>query len=237
MLMASPRKLPLFPLNTVLFPGDDIPLQVFEERYALLIKDCMAGDRRFGVVLIKAGPEVGGTAETHTVGTVARIVQVTDIGEGRSFVSAHGEERFRLLSRHDDRPYPVGEVQLLEDGPQHGGDPERREEAGHLASEEAANGELASVASLVRSTAGDLLSLVMGMSGGWTGDPSLPHDPTALSYYVPKLLRIDLTERQQLLETATTADRLGVEALMLQARVDALKARVSARLRGRFGRN
>ena len=56
------RELPLFPLPTVLFPGMALPLHVFEERYKLMIGECIRDSRPFGVVLIKSGPEVGGDA-------------------------------------------------------------------------------------------------------------------------------------------------------------------------------
>ena len=49
------RVLPLFPLNTVLFPGAALPLQIFEERYKQMLQDCLAADSRFGAVLIKEG--------------------------------------------------------------------------------------------------------------------------------------------------------------------------------------
>ncbi len=52
-------ELPLFPLNTVLFPGMKLPLHIFEERYKLMIDKCLEGDRTFGVSLIKLGSEVG----------------------------------------------------------------------------------------------------------------------------------------------------------------------------------
>ncbi|MCH8222137.1 MAG: LON peptidase substrate-binding domain-containing protein [Chloroflexi bacterium] len=72
--------LPIFPLNTVLFPGAPLPLRIFEPRYREMLKRCLDGDRRFGVALIKSGPEVGGPAEPHDVGTVARIERVRDEG-------------------------------------------------------------------------------------------------------------------------------------------------------------
>lgn len=52
--------LPMFPLGSVLLPGSPLPLQVFEPRYRAMLDDCLAGDQRFGVVLIERGFEVGG---------------------------------------------------------------------------------------------------------------------------------------------------------------------------------
>ncbi|MDP6513158.1 MAG: LON peptidase substrate-binding domain-containing protein, partial [SAR202 cluster bacterium] len=72
---SAERILPLFPLNSVLFPGASIPLQIFEDRYKQMLRDCLDADSRFGVVLIKSGREVGGSAEPHATGTVAQIVQ------------------------------------------------------------------------------------------------------------------------------------------------------------------
>ena len=69
----SVELLPLFPLNTVLFPNMVLPLHVFEERYKLMINTCLAQDKPFGVVLIYSGTEAGGPAVPHSVGTVARI--------------------------------------------------------------------------------------------------------------------------------------------------------------------
>ncbi len=215
--MATHRQLPLFPLNTVLFPGNAMPLQIFEPRYQRMLKDCMDGDRRFGVVLIKAGAEVGGRALTHAVGTVARIIQVNEIGQGRFFVSARGEERFRLVARHEDDPYPSGEVEPIKDEP--------------------GDGDLGTLAGTVGERASEFLNLVMGLGGGWAGRRTLPDTPERLSYYVPKLLRIDLAGRQSLLEAQTTSERLSAEADLLETQIDALKSRVSTELRGRFSAN
>src|SRR3546814_21025825 len=60
--------LPMFPLGSAVVPGAGLPLHVFEDRYRALMKDCMAGDREFGVVLIERGSEVGGRSEERRVG-------------------------------------------------------------------------------------------------------------------------------------------------------------------------
>ena len=107
--------LPIFPLNTVLFPGAPLPLRIFEPRYREMLKRCLDGDRRFGVALIKSGPEVGGPAEPHDVGTVARIERVRDEEMGAIPIFARGEERFRIVSLDRSQPYLIGEVESLGD--------------------------------------------------------------------------------------------------------------------------
>ena len=107
--------LPIFPLNTVLFPGAPLPLRIFEPRYREMLKRCLDGDRRFGVALIKSGPEVGGPAEPHDVGTVARIERVRDQEMGTIPIFARGEERFRIVGLDRSQPYLIGEVESLGD--------------------------------------------------------------------------------------------------------------------------
>ncbi|MBF6600779.1 MAG: LON peptidase substrate-binding domain-containing protein [Dehalococcoidia bacterium] len=71
----------LFPLQTVLFPGMRLPLHIFEERYKIMVRECIDEDAPFGVVLIRSGAEVGGGAIPHDVGTTARIIQVEYLDE------------------------------------------------------------------------------------------------------------------------------------------------------------
>lgn len=106
-------ELPLFPLNTVLFPGQLLPLHIFEDRYRLMIRRCLAEDLPFGVVLIKQGEEVGGAAEPHAVGTQARIVESTHLPDGAMDIVAVGMERFRIRRLFHDQPYLRGEVETL----------------------------------------------------------------------------------------------------------------------------
>ena len=107
-------ELPLFPLNTVLFPGMYLPLHVFEDRYKQLVGACLAEDRPFGVVCIREGvAEQGPLPVPHAIGCTAEIVQMRSLSEGRMYLVTVGQERFRILSLSDERPYLVGEVELL----------------------------------------------------------------------------------------------------------------------------
>jgi Lon protease-like protein len=106
-------RVPLFPLNTVLFPGGPLPLRIFEARYLDMVGRCLKEDSPFGVVLIREGGEVG-PAETHDVGTLARIVDWYQGSDGLLGVTARGDRRFRVLAteRQPDG-LNVGEIELL----------------------------------------------------------------------------------------------------------------------------
>jgi Lon protease-like protein len=108
------RELPLFPLNTVLFPSLPLPLHIFEERYKLMIGTCVVTDNLFGVCLIKDGVEVGGPAEPFEIGTVARIAEVERLPDGRMNLMTFGSGRFRLQEVIQREPYLIGRVQMLE---------------------------------------------------------------------------------------------------------------------------
>jgi ATP-dependent Lon protease len=105
----------MFPLGAVLFPSMVLPLHVFEPRYRALTRDCLAGDRRFGVVLIERGSEVGGGDVRFSVGTVAQIVEVAELPDGRFALGTVGVQRIRVVSWLDDDPYPRAEVEMWAD--------------------------------------------------------------------------------------------------------------------------
>jgi Lon protease-like protein len=109
------RRLPMFPLGTVLLPHAHLPLHIFEPRYRALVKDVLAGDREFGVVLIERGQEVGGGDARFGVGTVARVVQTAELPDGRWLLDAVGTERFRVTEWLPDDPYPLALVEIVDD--------------------------------------------------------------------------------------------------------------------------
>lgn len=103
--------LPMFPLGNVLVPGGVLQLHVFEPRYQSLVKDCVAAeDHEFGVVLIDRGHEVGGGDKRRPLGTVARMVQVAELDDGRYAVIAIGVRRIRVNAWLPDDPYPLADV-------------------------------------------------------------------------------------------------------------------------------
>ena len=104
------ERFPLFPLGLVLIPHELVPLHIFEERYKLMIGECIEDEREFGIVWLSDD----GLKE---IGCSARISKVLErFEDGRMNVLVEGSAPFRLLRRIEDLPYPAGDVELLEDG-------------------------------------------------------------------------------------------------------------------------
>ena len=78
--MTTTKLIPIFPLDLVLFPRQELPLRIFEPRYKQLVEDCMLGDGQFGVCLIDANNSVNGWDSPRLVGTIAKITKCEDIG-------------------------------------------------------------------------------------------------------------------------------------------------------------
>jgi Lon protease-like protein len=106
----------MFPLSTVLFPHATLTLHVFEPRYRALMHDCLEGDRRFGVVLIERGSEVGGGDERSSLGTRGVITKAAELPDGRWLLVVQGECLVEVEQWLPDDPYPVAlvaEVQVV----------------------------------------------------------------------------------------------------------------------------
>lgn len=103
------RRLPLFPLGVVLFPGMRLPLHIFEERYKLMIGRCLQWQAPFGVVLASGN----GIA---TIGCSALVEQVVKTYEdGRMDIVTTGQSAYRIQELHNDEPYLEGDVEFLDD--------------------------------------------------------------------------------------------------------------------------
>jgi uncharacterized protein len=113
-------ELPLFPLNTVLFPGGLLPLRIFEPRYLDMVGRCMREGTDFGVLLITSGEEAGPVEAMAAVGTGARVVDFNQLPDGLLGVMCRGSRRFRLRKhRVQSDGLKVGEVEwLAEPGPE-----------------------------------------------------------------------------------------------------------------------
>lgn len=186
-------ELPLFPLHLVLFPGRPLPLHIFEPRYRQMLRDCLASDRRFGVLAIRAGSETGPDAEIFEIGTVAQIETVDEFPDGRSDVFTRGVQRFRLLRLVPGTPYLKGEVELLEEPPavnNHGG-------------------QATQLRKLLR-------CYLAGLGAPRELLERIPSDPSELAYLAAAAIQVEIPEQQRLLELDSTAHRL--EAILRMVR-------------------
>jgi Lon protease-like protein len=116
------ERFPLFPLGLVLLPQELVPLHIFEERYKLMIGECLEQDSEFGIVWLADDG-------LRDIGCTARITRVIEqFDDGRMNILVEGDQPFRLVNRIEDLPYPAGDIEMLEDfDPE--GDPELAEQA------------------------------------------------------------------------------------------------------------
>jgi len=113
------QKIPLFPLQAVLFPGGPLPLKIFEPRYLDMISDCLKNDIGIGIVLIREGQEVGKAAKTYKTGTVCKITYWNKRSDGVLGVTVRGEQRFSIVSHYVDKSQLVtAEVELIPNDPE-----------------------------------------------------------------------------------------------------------------------
>jgi Lon protease-like protein len=101
-------RLPLFPLGIVLLPSEVVPLHIFEERYKLMIAECLENDGEFGIVWLSDG----GLREVGCTARVSEVLQ--ELEDGRMNILVAGDRPFRLARRIEDLPYPAGDVDLLD---------------------------------------------------------------------------------------------------------------------------
>lgn len=111
-------ELPMFPLEWVLLPGEELSLRIFERRYTALVGDLMhSGDPRFGVVLIARGREVGGGEQRNDIGAMAAVTDCTELGGGRYALRCLTGERIRVSQWLPDDPYPRADIEVWRDEP------------------------------------------------------------------------------------------------------------------------
>jgi uncharacterized protein len=190
-------EMPLFPLNTVLFPGQVLPLHIFEDRYRLMIRQCLAETKPFGVVLIRRGREVGETAEPYMVGTVAHIKESTHLPDGTMNIVSVGTERFRIHRLIHDQPYLRGEVEIIP-------------------MIESADAEtITTLARRVRHLVVRYIELIAEAAGLRIKVDTVPDTPQKVGYLAGIAMQIDNKEKQGLLDSATLSDILLAEITLL----------------------
>jgi Lon protease-like protein len=115
------ERFPLFPLGLVLLPQELVPLHIFEDRYKLMIDECLDGEREFGIIWLSDD----GLKQTGCAARIARVLERFE--DGRLNILVQGTEPFRLLRKIEDLPYPAGDVEVLHDDGD--GDEQTAEEA------------------------------------------------------------------------------------------------------------
>ena len=108
-------KLAMFPLGSVLFPGSVLPLRIFESRYLQLFAELIQKDSTFGTCLIEKGHEVGGQDSRFSYGTLCKITGSKELGENQLAVESLGVKRIMVKKWLPDNPYPVAQIEELED--------------------------------------------------------------------------------------------------------------------------
>ncbi|GBC92681.1 Lon protease [bacterium HR15] len=197
--MSELNRVPLFPLETVLFPHTMIPLHVFEARYRELVLYCLEHDSPFGVVLIREGEEVGGEVEPYEIGTLARIGRLRRLEDGRFQLLALGEERFRIRRLHRGlTSYLQADIEPWRDFPPFS--PEEQQ----------------ALTQAVADAFTEFLRAALEPYGLRTSEIRLPDDPVMLSFAVAGTLQVSLPFKQYLLELQDTCERLRLLHLVLQ---------------------
>ncbi len=202
-------ELPLFPLNSVLFPGASLPLHIFEERYKQMIGRCIESRSPFGVLLIRSGNEVDEPAEPFEVGTTARIARVQHLDKGRMNVVCVGEQRFRLLRRLSETPYAVGEVEPLR-------------------SCDGEGDEIREMADTVAALFAEYYRLYLAVSNQWSREVGMPRSPDGLADFVASRMAVGLWTKQRLLEELSVRRRMEMELETLADAIREMTPRVDA---------
>ncbi|HXN00584.1 MAG TPA: LON peptidase substrate-binding domain-containing protein [Candidatus Dormibacteraeota bacterium] len=195
--------LPLFPLNVVLFPHMPLPLHIFEPRYRQMIADCLEEGHSFGVVAIREGSETG-PSTPYDVGTLAKIVRIDRLDDGRMNILVMGASRFAVVRTADDRPYLRGEIRII---PESGDDLD-------------ATARLTEVTAISFRQYANLLRELVGEK---PDEAEPPMEPELLSYLIAAALNLQVPEKQTLLAEARTDSRLVLELRLLRKEIALLK--------------
>ncbi len=199
-------EIPLFPLNTVLFPGWPMPLHIFEPRYLEMVRYCTEESSPFGILLIKQGQAEGDAAVIpHDIGCLAAITQTERLEDGRLLIMAVGQERFRVNALKRDKLYLVGEIEQLPYLPEK-------------------TAPLQAAANKLHPLVLSYLTTLTSLADNIEFDPSqVPTEPEALSHMAASLLQVSLETKQSLLEAKKVSNALNFLTRQYCREIDILK--------------
>ena len=198
-------RLPMFPLNAVLFPGVTLPLRVFEDRYRAMVHHLLRQDeehRHFGSVAIRVGYEVGetGAQSLYRVGVKMLITEVERNDDGSFDLEVLAVDRIRMDTMDSSGDFPVADVEdFLEDQVE--------------------------VPSAVVESARGIFTAYRAALHEFRDDPftgSLPKDPEFLSWTISATTPLPMPDRQALLEAPDAGVRLGMAIDLLRAELRAM---------------
>ena len=202
-----PARLPLVPLDLVVFPGELVPLHIFEPRYRQLLSDCLAGDQRFGITATQP-PRPG------ALGTTTRVRGADPLPDGRSNIVVLGEGRFGIRALLEEgTPYLIAAIEPYRDQPGSAPLPAERTELEGLA--------------------GQLRTLLGVLSDAAAEPAAWDADPEAFSFQAAALLEADPEVRGPLLAERSTRARVRALLGLLPARLQAIAGRAEAHVRAR----
>ena len=183
-----------------------LPLHIFEPRYRIMMRHVMAGDRRFGVLLMRRGDGGDSAPEPHHVGTVAEVTDAVPLGDGRMNISTTGRQRFRVSVFRQDQPYLSADVDILADTYQ-------------------STERLMELQEEVERLGLRYVTMLLALTNEQVSHVQLPQDPVTLSYKVAALFvgSIHLEETQALLASPTVEHRLYGEILLLRRELAILR--------------
>lgn len=193
-----------------------MPLQIFEERYKAMTRELLQSGGEFGVLLIRSGKEVGGGAVPHDIGTTARIEECQEVQGGRFVMTARGGQRFRLVRMLEPRPYPFGEVELMDDS-------------------EVITPNVQRAMETVRATFPLYFRLALALTDQWAQGLALPSRPHAMVNFLGPWLQVDEDVRQRLLEIEAPAERVAHLAEVLDDLLARTRDEVAEYRRKKFG--
>lgn len=200
------QTLPIFPLNSVVFPGAQVPLHVYEERYRALVTELLAqpspAQRLFATTAIREGYEVGahGSTSLYRTGCVLQMTEVEHHPDGSFQITTVARDRFHLVGLEPSGLVPRARIRRLVD-------------------------EVEEVAPLTVELARSSFTGYRAAIAAYTGDPysgTLPQDPVYLSWTLSALAPLPLTHRQRLLEADSAAERLELVTALLREEMRAI---------------
>jgi uncharacterized protein len=185
--------MPMFPLGLVLVPGGILPLHVFEPRYRQMVIDCLRedGEPEFGQALITHGREAGGGDERAMVGTIARMLQVDALDDGRYTLIAVGTRRIAVNAWLPDDPYPIADVDEWPDD-----DPDA---AGLDEAVRQAHDRVRATLALAAEVEGQAID---------TADTEVSDDPLVATYHLAAIAPIGPADRYRLLAASGPMERM-----------------------------